>query len=274
MRPDEQQFLAANLTHWDEVVPIHAASAFYDVAGFRVRPDSLKPIEVAEAGEVRGKTLLHLQYHFGMDSISWARRGAQVTGVDFSPVAIDQARTLAREVGTAVRFVCSSVDDLPRHLEGLFDIVFTSYGVLSWLPDKQRWARTAAHFLKPGGTFYIVAFHPFAAIFDSGPDGEAMRIAYRYFPDGEPQVFEGLGTYTDREAPLKHNRTYEFPFTVGEVLTSLVEAGLRIEFLHEFPHSTYQFLPFTHQTGPDEVRLLQHAGSVPLLFSIKATKPV
>jgi SAM-dependent methyltransferase len=267
------EYMETNRKHWDEVVPIHAASEFYDVASFIAGKSKLKPVEREELGDVRGKTLLHMQCHFGLDTLSWAREGAVVTGADFSRNAVEQARSLAQRTGIDARFVESDIYDLPDNLDGQFDIVFTSYGVLGWLPDIAGWARVAAHFVRPGGTFYIAEFHPFAWVFDDAPGVTDLHVRYSYFPDDEPLRFEDDGTYADRSAPLEHNVTYSFAHTLGEVITSLIDAGLRIEFVHEFPFSTYQCLPFTEQRPDGTVRLTKHDGCVPLLYSVKATKP-
>ncbi len=264
------EYIETNRRHWDEVVPIHVASEFYDVAGFLRDPDRLKPVELEELGDVRGKTLLHLQCHFGMDTLSWARRGAVVTGVDFSENAVAQARKLASELRIDARFIESSVYDLPLNLSETFDIVFTSYGALTWLPDLTRWAQVVARFVKPGGMFYVVEFHPTAAIFDDDPGVEDLHVRYPYFT-GEPIASEGDGTYADPSATVKNRLTYDFPHTIGETVTCLIDAGLRIDFLHEFPFSTYQFLPFTERRDGGQVYLTKHDGCVPLLYSIKAT---
>ena len=265
------EYMEANRAHWDEVTPIHVASRFYDVDSFRKNPDSLNALEVSEVGDVRGKSLLHLQCHFGMDSISWAKRGARVTGIDFSSAAIEQARALAAEVGAAVRFVHANIYDLPLNLEGQFDVVFTSYGALIWLPDKPAWARIAAQFVKPGGVFYIAEFHPIThTLWGSGDD---VRMVSPYFAPETPPMSDSGETYTDRTVPIENRRTYEFLYTLGDVVTALADAGLRIEFLHEFPYMTYQFNSFTHVAQDGLVRMKQHDGSVPLMFSIRATKP-
>jgi len=269
------EYIEANRRHWDEVVAVHTASEFYDVAAFKAGERRLKPVELAELGDVRGKTLLHLQCHFGIDTLCWARdEGAIVTGADFSVNAVETARALADEMGIDARFVCSNIYELPQNLDGQFDIVFTSYGVLHWLPDLPRWARVAAHFVKPGGTFYIAEFHPISLIFDDEDDVTELRVRYPYFPRAEPLVFDHAGTYAaDRSVPLANRRTYEFPHPVSDVVTALIDAGLRIEFLHEFPFSTSKFLPFTEKLPDGSVRLTKHDGCVPLLFSVKATKP-
>ncbi len=270
---DEREYIEANRRHWDSVVATHVESDFYRVEEFKAGRSKLKPVELGELGDVRGKTLLHLQCHFGLDTLSWAREGATVTGADFSGEAVAAARALAAETGIDARFVQSDLYDLPDVLDERFDIVFTSYGVLGWLPDMRRWAAVAAHFLKPGGTFYIAEFHPVAWIFDDSPGVDDLRVHYPYFPPAEPLRIESNGTYANPSAQVEHRVTYAFPFTLGDVVTSLIEAGLRLEYLHEFPFSTYQFLPFTHETEDGTVRLTTHDGSVPLLFSIRATKP-
>ncbi len=265
--------MEANRRHWDEIVPIHVESQFYDVASFKEGQSKLKPVELEELGDVRGKSLLHLQCHFGLDTLSWAREGAIVTGVDFSGQAIDAARALAAETGIDARFVEADIYELPERLEEQFDIVFTSYGVLCWLPDIGRWSRVAAHFVRPGGTFYIVEFHPFAGVFDDAPEVTDLHVRYPYFPSGEPLRFEEDGTYADRSAKVEHRVKYDWPHTLGEVVTALIEAGLVIDFVHEFPFTTDVFCPFMEEKGDGSVRLKKHDGSVPLLFSIKATKP-
>ncbi len=267
------EYAEANRRHWDEITPTHAASDFYDVASFKAGKSKLKPVELEELGDVQGRSLLHLQCHFGLDTLSWAREGASVTGVDFSERAIETARALAAETDIDARFVVSDIYALPERLDGQFDIVFTSYGVLNWLPDMARWARVAAHFLRPGATFYIAEFHPVAAVFDDGPDVTDLRVRYPYFPLDEPMRFDDLGTYTDRTAHFENNTTYEWPHPVSEVLTALIDAGLRIEFLHEFPITSYACRPFMEKVDEHTHRLTIHDGCVPLLYSIRATKP-
>ncbi|HEV2762527.1 MAG TPA: class I SAM-dependent methyltransferase, partial [Pyrinomonadaceae bacterium] len=233
-----EDYFKANRTLWDASTAIHERSAFYDVPGFKAGKSSLKPVELEEVGDVRGKSLLHLQCHFGLDTLSWARLGARVTGVDFSPEAVRLARSLAAELNLEARFVLSNVYDLPAALGEQFDVVFTSYGVLCWLPDLARWAQTVAHFLKPGGTFYAVEFHPVALTLDD----EGRPFKYPYFHSPEPLNFEGAGDYADRAADFPH-ASYEWFHPLGDIVTSLINAGLRIEFLHEFPFSSYATWP-------------------------------
>src|SRR5947209_740824 len=172
------EYMATNRKLWDAWTKIHLDSEFYDVASFRngERPIRIRDYEREEIGEVAGRSLLHLQCHFGLDTLSWARLGAEVTGADFSGRAIELARSLAGELGLPARFVHSDVYSLPANLQGEFDIVFTSYGVLYWLPDLSRWAEVVAHFLKPGGVFYVVEYHPFSQVFD---DENASELRVR-----------------------------------------------------------------------------------------------
>ncbi len=268
------EFTEANRRHWDEVVPLHVASGMYDVESFKAGKNKLNPVELAELSDVRGKTMLHLQCHFGLDTLSWARdEGAIVTGIDFSEPAVEAARALAAECSIDARFLVSDVYSLPEKLGEQFDIVFTSYGALCWLPDIKRWAKVTAHFVKPGGTFYVAEFHPIVGIFDDKPNATDLDVRYPYFTGQQPLRWEGLGDYTDRSAKLQNDVTYEWPHPTSEVLTSLIDVGLRIEFFHEFPFTPEPVFPFMEQTAEHTYRLTKHDGSLPLMYSVKATKP-
>ena len=166
-----------------------------------------------------------------------------VTGIDFSEPAIQTARQLAEECNIEARFIVSDIYSLPDNLDDRFDIVFTSYGALCWLPDIVRWAQIAAHFVKPGGTFYVAEFHPIAGIFDDKPEATDFNVRYPYFPPEQPLKWEGWGDYTDRSAKLENDVTYEWPHPTSEVLTALIDAGLRIEFFHEFPFTPWAQIP-------------------------------
>jgi len=270
---DHADDMAANRLNWDERVRIHVASDFYNVAAFRAGATTLLPVEVEEVGEVLGKTLLHLQCHFGLDTLSWAREGALVTGVDFSGAAITTAQTLAQELKIDARFIESNVYGLREALTGTFDVVFASYGVLVWLPDLPEWGRIVASFVRPGGFLYIIDGHPFFHMFADSPSGKDLRLVNRYFTS-EALSYEEDGTYADPNAKLEHKRQYEFQHTLGEIVTSLVDAGLQIEFLHEFPFSAYAALPDMEKGDDGYYRLTEQDGLVPFLFSLKARKPV
>ena len=266
------EYMKVNQERWNELVEIHARSEFYNLESFKAGRKALHGLELEElAADVPGKSLLHLQCHFGMDTLAWARLGAKVTGVDFSEQAIAQAQALSKELGIDASFVCSNVYDLPQVLSGEFDIVFTSYGVLGWLPDLQRWGRVIAHFLKPGGIFYIAEGHPFIWIFDDNVPG--FKMAYSYFLSG-PLKFEVQGSYADPNAKTVHTIEYGWNHSLSEIVGSLISAGLKIEFLHEFPFCAWACFPDMEE-GEDRMFRFKDAqmrDMLPLTFSIRATK--
>ena len=261
--------MQANLARWDELVGVHVhARDTYDLGAFRAGRSTLTPIELEEVGNVRGKRLLHLQCHFGMDTISWARQGATVVGIDFSSEAIGVARELNAELGAGAEFVCSDVYELPGKLEGAFDIVFTSYGVLCWLPDLTQWGNVISQFLAPGGFFYIVDGHPVSGIF--GEDG-GLVASEPYFDVGPLEETED-GSYADRSAVIEHKTSYEWQHSLSEIINALAGSGLHVEFLHEFPFSMFQRLP-SMVKGEDGWWRVPGHDNVPFLFSLKASKP-
>jgi 2-polyprenyl-3-methyl-5-hydroxy-6-metoxy-1,4-benzoquinol methylase len=270
-----EQF-SANRAWWNERVPIHADSSFYDVQGFKAGNLTLMPLERQELGDVSGKSLLHLQCHFGLDTLSWARLSARVTGVDFSEEGVALARSLSQEVGLEADFICSNVYELPNVLSGRYDVVFTSYGVLCWLPDLTGWAQVIAHFLRPGGIFYIAETHPFSHVFYDEADAEDLRVHYPYFPQPEPMRFENDGSYASA-AECSYKVTYEWSHSLSEIVNALISAGLTIEFLHEFPYACYKMFPFMVQDeegwwrlAPREGVPREWDGSIPMTFSLKA----
>ena len=221
-------------------------------------------------GDVSGKSLLHLQCHFGLDTLSWARLGAKVTGVDFSDRAIASARSLSKETGIKADSICSNIYDLPKTLKDEFDIVFTSYGILAWPPNLQRWAEIIAHFLKPGGAFYMVEIHRLLQVFDDSEDCNEPKVIHSYFPtNDEPLRFEKTGSYADGSV-LLDNESYEWTHSLGEVVSALTGAGLRIDFLHEFPVCCYQAFPFMEQDEDGWWRI--KGDNIPLTFSLRAIK--
>jgi SAM-dependent methyltransferase len=270
-------YLKANLASWDEAVALHVGSELYDVAGFKAGRSSLGRIELDELGPSvgDGTTLLHLQCHFGLDTLSWARRGARVTGADFSGEAVGAARALADQVGLSARaaFVQSDVERLPGVLTGQYDVVFTSWGALIWLGDLERWAEVVDHFLKPGGTFYIAEFHPYAFLLaeDSTPD--ALRVGYPYFMYGVPQRFDEDGDYADPDARLEHTVTFEWLHGFAEIVDPLLRRGLRLDFLHEFPYTVPGLpFPFLEHDEHGMLRLKGRPDDFPLTFTLKMTK--
>ncbi len=266
----------ANQRIWNEWTRHHIRSAFYDVAGFtrgeRTRRASLDVIEQAALGDVAGKSMLHLQCHFGLDTLFWARQGARVTGVDFAEEAIREARTLTAELGLQATFVHSDIYDLPQRLDGTFDIVFTSHGVLAWLPDLERWARVITHFLPPGGLFYIIECHPFAQIFDDERSDGELKPVFPYFRATEPLRCEREGSYAVPDAPIR-SVSYQWPHSMGEIVTSLAGAGLRIVSLEEYPFVGWAMFPCLEQRSDGLWQFPSGRGGVPLMFAVKATKP-
>ncbi|MEU6997933.1 methyltransferase [Nonomuraea sp. NPDC046570] len=257
-----------NRANWDERVPIHTASDFYDVPGFVAGKDVLRDFELAEVGDVDGKTLLHLQCHIGLDTLSWARRGATVTGLDFSEPAVDVASGLAQQIGaTKARFVTADVYDAVRALDGqTFDIVYTGLGALCWLPDIDRWAQTAAALVAPGGFLYLAEFHPYADILSE--DGRTIEADYFR---RDPTVWDEPDTYADRSAAMTANVTVEWRHGLGDVVSALIAAGLRLEFLHEHDFTLFAHFPALEQDA-GRYRFPTGQPSVPLIYSLRAAK--
>ncbi len=262
-------YLHSNQSLWDEWARINAGSKMYDLEGFKGGRNSLKKLELDEVGEVRGKRLLHLQCHFGMDTLSWARLGAEGTGVDFSPEGVRLAQALSQELGIPARFLRCNLYDLPEMLDEQFDVVFTSYGVLTWLPDRRRWAHIVARYVRPGGIFYIAEAHPLAMVFDD--EANELRLRYPYFDDG-PIACEVKGSYADHTAQTHSRVSYEWAYPLGEVVSFLAEAGLRIQFLHEWPFSCYEMFPYQVRGEDGLYRLPPGFPSLPLQFSLRAIK--
>ena len=274
---------AANLALWNRWTRIHEKSAFYDVEGFKAGATSLWPVEREELGPYvhEGTTLLHLQCHFGLDTLSWARLGAEVVGLDLSDEAIALARRLAGEVGLSARaeFVCADLYDADAHLgDRRFDVVFVSWGAINWLPDLERWAGIIARHLQFGGTLYVAEMHPFAeTIDDEAPEG-VLRVRYPYFRDpAKPAVDAIHGSYADPDAETNGLFAYYWQHDLAEILGALTDAGLRIEHLHEFPFSPAPFLDWMVQDEDRWWWLPADEGGyrkdLPFTFSLRASRP-
>ncbi|MHA1914308.1 MAG: class I SAM-dependent methyltransferase [Promethearchaeota archaeon] len=266
----QDKHMDVNLKRWNELVDINAKSKLYDLEGFKSGKTSLHSLELQELGEVKGKTLLHLQCHFGMDTLSWARLGAQVTGVDFSENAISLARELSSELNIPARFIQSNLYNIPVAIKEKFDIIYTSYGVLCWLPDLLKWAQVISSCLKPGGILYVIDSHPFGFLIDENQD--AFKVGYNYFTQGKPVHWEEGESYADPTVKLKNQVSYEWFHTMSEIINSLIITRLKIEFLHEFPFCYHNIHPDMKVREDGYYEFTNLNFSVPMMFSIRAHK--
>ena len=257
-----------NRAHWDERVPIHFEGDFYDVAGFLAGRSSLQPFELDELGSVAGLTLVHPQCHFGLDTLSLAREGARVTGIDFSGAAISAARGLAARAEMEAEFIQADVYDAAAAVGGRrFDIVYTGNGAINWLPDIERWAAVMASLLAPGGRFYMIEIHPITEVFGD----EELVIERSYFQSG-PWLWDEPGTYADLTAPTSHNRTVDWHHPVGDVLSALLGAGLTIELFHEHDYALYPRWPFLERAEDGSYRMPEGRPTIPLMYSLRAVR--
>jgi len=265
------KYIDSNLGLWEKLTAVNVKSRMYDVEGFKQGKTALKELELAELGDVKGRSLLHLQCHFGLDTMSWARLGAEVTGVDFSPTAIKTARTLAEEINIKADFINCNLYDLPQLLDRQFDIVYTSYGVLCWLPDLTEWGKLIARYLKPGGTFYIVEMHPLLNIFNNETTEEKLEAKLSYFHSPEPTKWTSDCSYADGDK-FEQQPSYEWTHSLSDIVNALTSNGLRIEFLHEFPFCVYAHFPWLEKHSDGWFYMPKGMAQVPMTFSIKAVK--
>jgi len=262
----ENQYFQSNRNSWNKRVSIHKNAAFYDVKGFKTGRNVLSDIELSEVGDVRGKSMLHLQCHFGLDTMSWSRLGARVTGIDFSDEAIKLAKDLSRELNLDTQFLCSNVYDLKEKLSEKFDIVFASYGVIGWLPDLNKWAEIINYFLKLGGFFYMVEFHPFLWMFDD----DFKEFDYSYFNKGVIEI-DQENTYADKEVDFIH-KEFSWNHSLSEVFKALMKQGLDIDLFNEYDYSPYNCFPnmIEKSTRKFYIRGFEH--KLPMVYSIRAKK--
>lgn len=251
-----------NRKGWNLRTDPHFEHPAYRVKEFLAGESTLHPLEHKEIGDVTGKRLLHLQCHFGLDTLSWARLGADVTGIDISDRSIARANELREKTGLDARFIRCDLFDLPDILEDTFDIVFTSYGVLWWMSDINRWAKVAARYVRRGGMFYIVDDHPAGNMLD-----ENKKVFEPYFHQAEAEFYPG-DDYCVKGLRIED---YGWRWTLGDIITALIEAGLTIEFLHEFPFCVYDAHPNFVKDG-DWWYYPDRKDDVPMTFSIKARK--
>jgi 2-polyprenyl-3-methyl-5-hydroxy-6-metoxy-1,4-benzoquinol methylase len=259
-------YVAINRASWNNRVDAHLKSDFYFLEDFKKGKTSLNSIELDLLGDISGKTILHLQCHFGQDSISLSRLGAEVTGVDLSDKAIESARQIAKDTDSNTTFICCDIYDLTKYLDKQFDIVFTSYGTIGWLPDLDKWAKIVSQFLKPNGLFVFVEFHPVVWMFDDSFE----KITYTYANSGAIVETES-GTYADKTAEIVQEYVM-WNHGLGEVLNSLINNGLEINQLNEFDYSPYNCFQKTIEFEPKKYRIEGFENKIPMVYSVLARK--
>lgn len=262
----EINYIEINRHSWNNRTDAHLKSDFYDVENFIKGKTSLNSIELELLGDVTGKSILHLQCHFGQDTISLNRLGATVTGVDLSDKAIESANQLAKATNSKANFICCDIYDLPDHLDQQFDIVYTSYGTIGWLPDLNKWAKIISQFLKPNGQFIFVEFHPVIWMFDDNFE----KIGYNYFNSGAIIESES-GTYADKNATISQEYVM-WNHGLSEVLNSLINNRLEINSLKEYDYSPYNCFTKTIEFEPKKYRIEHLENKIPIVYSLVATK--
>ena len=280
MELDGGEWLDRNRDRWDELVPAHVASPMYDQTALREGRATLTPLEERELPTIApdgwgGLRVLHLQCHFGADSLALAQRGAEVVGLDFSRPAVDEARRLAAEVGLGdrARFVHANVYDARRALPEpeSFDVVYTTWGTVGWLPDVAEWARIIAWFLKPGGRLYFADGHPAAFVFEAERGSKELpSFTYPYDTEGRADIVESAADYAG-DAVVTHSTTWEWAHPVSQTLTAMLDAGLRIDFLHEHYEIPWQMFGMLEKTDAGQWRWPAERW-LPLGYSVGATK--
>jgi 2-polyprenyl-3-methyl-5-hydroxy-6-metoxy-1,4-benzoquinol methylase len=261
-------YINLNRQSWNLRTEIHIDSPFYDMEGFMKGKSSLKEIELSLLGDISNKSILHLQCHFGQDSLSMARLGARVTGVDLSDKAIEVAKDLSQQLGLNATFICCNVYELSDHLNSQFDIVFTSYGTIGWLPDLMKWGEIISRFLKPDGRLVFAEFHPVVWMFDN----DFKEIGYSYF-NTEAIIETESGTYADRQAPIHHQSvTWNHP--LSEVFEGLIRNGLSINKFHEYDYSPYNCFQHTEEFEPGKFRIKHLGNKIPMVYALVASRRV
>ena len=260
------EYLKINQESWNNKVAYHLDSKFYDMEGFMKGETSLPSLDVELLGNVQGKTVLHLQCHFGQDSLSISRLGAKVTGVDLSNKAIDSAKLITEQLQLDAQFLCCDIYNLPNELDGNFDVVYTSYGTIGWLPDLNRWAEVISHFLKPGGKLVFVEFHPFLWMFND----DFTKITYPYSSEN-PIVEEFEGTYADTSAPIKQEYVM-WNHSLSNVFNALRNQNLKIQHFEEHTYSPWPCFKEVKEIAPKKFIIPNLGKHAPYIYSVVATK--
>ncbi len=262
-----ESYFTSNRLAWNQRLSLHLKSKLYDQENFVAGKNSLFPLDQQLLGSVKGKRILHLQCHFGQDTISLARLGAQVTGLDLSDQCIDYARQMAKNLRLSnVDFLCANVYDFPHSLNGSYDLVYTSYGTIVWLPDLNAWAETIRRALKPGGKLVFVEFHPFIWVYDS----KIEHLTYDYFNSGVIHEIE-QGSYAAPDA-AERIESYTWNHPLSEVITALLQAGLMLNSFLEYDYAPCEFAPNLEEFTPGHFRFKNLTTSFPMVYSIMAEK--
>jgi SAM-dependent methyltransferase len=272
--PDARAARRLNRAHWDALASLHGQDAYYDEEALVAGADTLGEHEAAgvreAVGAVAGLDVIHLQCHIGFDTISLARRGARVTGVDFSRVAVERARDLARRCGVEAEFVEADATDLPPELQSRFDLAFATIGVISWIEDIGAWMRSAASVLKGGGRLLLLDIHPFFDMFDTV---EPLRLDFPYAFDGG-RAYDEDGSYADAALKVGATETVNYAHSLGEVVTAAVAAGLRVERLDEHLDAERDPRGSVLAREPDgRFRLWLGGEALPVAFTLIARRP-
>ena len=263
---NQNEYLNLNKQTWNNKVDVHIASDFYENESFLNGKSTLNSIELELLGDVSNKKILHLQCHFGQDTISFSRLGAKATGVDLSDKAIERAKEFNSKLGSDAEFICCDIYDTPNHLDEKFDIVFTSYGTIGWLPDLDKWAKVVSHFLKPNGKFVMADFHPVVWMYDD----DFKEVFYNYF-NIEPIFEEGSGTYAEKDSEIE-NKTISWNHPISEILNALISNNLELNQFNEFDYSPYNCFNETKEFEPGKFRIKTFGNKIPMVYSILATK--
>lgn len=263
---EQLNYLEINKKTWNEKTDVHVSSEFYANEDFLNGKTSLNQIELKLLGDIKDKSILHLQCHFGQDTLSLSRMGAKTTGIDLSDNAILKAKEFNKLLNLDSQFICCDIYDLPNHLSQQFDIIFTSYGTIGWLPDLNKWADIISHFLKPKGQFIMADFHPVVWMFDNN----FKEVFYSYF-NVEPIIEEETGTYGDRDAKIQ-TKTITWNHPTSEVLNALIKSGLEINAFNEYNYSPYNCFNETEEFEKGKFRIKHLENKIPMVFSLSATK--
>lgn len=274
-RPDMDKYTRTNLVNWESRVPIHTGEHGYDLQRYLDDPAALSTVVRFDApalGDLTGQRIVHVQCHIGTDTLSLARLGGDVTGVDFSPSALAAARELAARAGPAVRYVESTVDEIPHRLPETFDLVYTGVGALNWLPSVHRWAGIVSGLVAPGGRLFLREGHPMLDTLDDRRDDRLLTVEYPYFETAVPNRWEEPYSYTGSDEQVPQPVTYEWNHGLGEVVQAVLDAGLRLTRLEEHRELEYPFFDWMQPTGDGRYVIPDRPERLPLMYSLEAVK--